>query len=101
MVLCAIILALFWGMIWGAFLQWNEYGRYLALRRTWIAVVIGVGVDLLIALLVTPLAVWLVVCAIVVASSLGIITRSLYNEHLDEKAIEAFHVSRGQQAAGE
>ena len=93
MVFFAVILALFWGMLWAAFLQWNEYGRYLALRRTWVAVVIGVGVDLLIALLVTPLEVWLVVCAIVIASSLGIITRSLYNEHLDEKAVEEFHAS--------
>jgi hypothetical protein len=91
MVFLAVILALFWGMIWAAFLQWNEYGRYLALRRTWVTVVIGVGVDLLIALFVTPLEVWLVVCAIVIASSLGIISRSLYNEHLDERAVEDIH----------
>lgn len=91
MIFFAVILAGFWGGIWAAFLQWNEYGRYLALRRTWFTVVIGVGVDLLIALLVTPLEVWLVVCAIVTASSLGIITRSLYNEHLDEQAVEDIH----------
>lgn len=96
MVFLAIILALFWGMLWAAFLQWNEYGRYLALRRTWVTVVIGVGVDLLIALMVVRLEVWLVVCAIVIASSLGIITRSLYNEHLDERAVEDFHAGCGE-----
>lgn len=83
----AVLLALFWGIVWAVFLQYHRYGHYLAVRRTWVAVVVGVGGDLLICLCVMPLTAWLAVYAIVCASSLGIIARSLYNEHIDERAI--------------
>jgi len=43
-------------------------------------VVIGVGVDILIMLLVVPFDVWLEIAAVITASSLGIIWRSLHNE---------------------
>ncbi|MBN2390731.1 MAG: hypothetical protein JXR84_08410 [Anaerolineae bacterium] len=95
MVLFSIILALFWGVLWAGFLQFNPAGRYLALRRTWLTVVIGVGVDLLILATVIPLEAWLPTCTVIAASSLGIIARSLYNEHQDEKAVEEFHASSG------
>lgn len=88
MLLFAVFLALIWGVLWALFLQLTRTGHYLAVRRTWLSVVVGVGVDLLIALLVVPFEVWLVVVAIVTASSVGIIGRSLYNEWADEKAIE-------------
>jgi len=82
-----IILALIWGILWALFLQLTPYGHYLAVRRTWLTVVVGVGIDLLIAILVIPLDTWLLVVAIIAASSLGIIGRSLYNEQLDDAAI--------------
>lgn len=97
MVFFAVVLALFWGALWAAFLQCSAGGRYLALRRTWLTVVIGVGVDLLILATVIPLPAWLLICAVVAASSLGIIARSLYNEHQDEKAVEEFHAASGEQ----
>jgi len=87
MLFLVIVLSLFWGVLWALFLQHNRYGRYLALRRTWVSVVVGVGVDLLIMLFVVPLAAWLAACAIMLASSLGVIARSLYNEHTDEQAV--------------
>ncbi len=87
MVFLATVLAGFWGILWALFLQCNEYGRYLALRRTWVAVVVGVGVDLLLLLFVIPLYSWLLVGAIIAASSVGVIARSLYNEHRDERAV--------------
>ncbi len=89
----AVILALFWGVLWAGFLQHSPAGRYLALRRTWVTVVVGVGVDLLILAMMIPLETWLLTCAVIAASSLGIIARSLYNEHQDERALEAFHGS--------
>jgi len=95
MVFFAVSLALFWGALWASFLQCSAWGRYLALRRTWLTVVVGVGVDLLILATVLPLEAWLLMCAVIAASSVGIITRSLYNEHQDEKAVEEFHVSGG------
>jgi hypothetical protein len=96
MLFLALILASFWGVLWAIFIQCTTYGRYLALRRTWLTVVVGVGVDLLIMLFVVPLTVWLLVCAIIAASSVGIIARSLYNELRDEQAIEEFHAGRGE-----
>lgn len=96
MVFFAVILALFWGALWAAFLQFSAWGRYLALRRTWLTVVVGVGIDLLILVMVIPLETWLLMCAVIAASSLGIIARSLHNERQDEKAVEEFHVSGGE-----
>lgn len=79
------LLALAWGIAWAMVLQWTRLGRYLAVRRTWITVVIGVGVDLLIALAVIPFRWWLCIVLIIVLSGLGIIARSLINEHTDEQ----------------
>ena len=74
------ILALVWGGIWALFLQRNQLGRFLAEKRTWVTVVVGVGVDLVLILFVIPLDLWLRVCMMIVLSSLCIIARSLINE---------------------
>lgn len=76
----ALILALVWGVCWAAFIQFVPLGQFLANKRTWITVVIGVGVDLLIALLVVAWEPWLWMALIVAASSPPIIFRSLANE---------------------
>jgi hypothetical protein len=78
----AIILGAVWGAVWALFLQ-TYAGRFLAARFTWLAVVVGVGVDLLIALLIVPLETWLEVAAIIAASAVAIIGRSLWNEWRD------------------
>jgi hypothetical protein len=79
LVLC-LVLALVWGAFWAVFLQCTDAGRFLALRRAWLAVVIGVGVDVLILLALLPLELWMQVCAVLAASSVGVIVRSLRNE---------------------
>lgn len=80
----ALCLAFAWGVIWALFLQFHRYGRWLAVRRTWITVVVGVGVDLaLLALLLDPHT-WATVAAVVAASSVGVIVRSLVNEHSED-----------------
>lgn len=81
-----IVLAVVWGAVWASILQWTRFGQWLALKRTWITVVIGVGVDGLIALLVTPVTVWGRIAAIVAASSIGIIARAWINEHAEDSA---------------
>lgn len=81
-----LVLALIWGGIWAALLQCTRPGRFLAARRAWLAVVVGVGVDLLILLALVPLGAWLIICAVIMASSVGIIARSIWNElreHVD------------------
>jgi len=79
-----IFLALFWGLIWAAFLQFFRLGRFLADKRTWVAVVIGVGGDLAIAFFCVSWDAWSRVAGIVLASSAGIILRSLYNEQNEQ-----------------
>ena len=80
MLLLALVLALVWGGIWALFLQIHPWGQFLVYRRTWITVVIGIGVDLLLVLMVLNRDDWLKVFAIVAVSSVGIIIRSLHNE---------------------
>lgn len=80
MLVLALVLALVWGVCWSVFLQFHPLGRFLAIKRTWITVVIGVGMDLMIALLVVEVEAWLKMAAIIVLSSMGIIARSLVNE---------------------
>ena len=80
----ALFLALIWGAIWAACLQWTMWGRWMAVRRTWLTVVIGVGADLLIALLVVPFEVWAIMTGIISISSVPIITRSIYQEQRED-----------------
>lgn len=85
MLYLALFLATIWGFLWGAYMQFTRYGAYLAVRRTWITVVIGVGVDMLIMLLILPINYWVMFCAVMVLSSIGVIARSVYNEARDDK----------------
>jgi hypothetical protein len=92
-----LLLGCFWGALWGigfaAFLQWVPIGQYIVERVTWLSVVIGVGVDLLI---LGPFIGWPVVMfasAVIGASSIGIVGRSLLNyqrEHIQfEQMLDA------------
>lgn len=74
------IIALIWGIVWASFLQFHHLGRFLALKRTWLTVVIGIGIDLLIALRLIPFVYWQRVLTVIALSSIGIIFRSLANE---------------------
>ena len=80
----ALILAIVWGVVWAMALQFTSWGRWLAIRRTWITVVVGVAGVGLIALLVVDIGAWLQLVAIMAASSLGVIIRSLINEFREE-----------------
>lgn len=80
----ALFLACIWGIAWAIALQFTKWGRWLALRRTWFSVVVGVGVDLLIVAAFLPFEEWLRLVAVIVLSSIGLIFRSLLNEHREE-----------------
>jgi hypothetical protein len=76
-ILFGILLGLAWGIAYAAFLEFTAVGRYIVERVTWLSVIIGIGGDLLIA---GPFVGWPVVLAlgaIIGASSIGIIARSL------------------------
>ena len=83
MEILAYVTALIWGVVWALTLQYSQIGKFLAVKRTWITVVIGVGVDLLIVLIAIPKKMWARVEMIVAASSVGIIARSLINEWVE------------------
>lgn len=91
-----LLLALIWGGIWAAILQWSGIGQFIARKRTWFSVVIGIGVDLLIMLAVIPFDVWVSVVSVIALSSVFIILRSLYNEH--HETAEVIH--HAQEDAG-
>jgi len=81
--------ALCWGILLAVFLQFSRMGRFLAVERTWITVVVGVGVDLLIGIGAAWWQMWLIVAC----SSVGIIARSLINEHQEtEPALNRYRV---------
>jgi hypothetical protein len=79
-----LLLAVIWGVVWGLFLQYHGWGQWLAIRRTWLTVVVGVGVDLALLLALLDLATWLIVAGVITASSLGIIWRSIANERNED-----------------
>jgi hypothetical protein len=78
-ILFGILSGLGWGIAYAAFLQFTDIGRYIVERVTWLSVVIGIGGDLLIAGLFVGWPVVLAVGAIIGASSIGIVARSLIN----------------------
>jgi hypothetical protein len=78
------LFAFFWGIFWAGLLQFTRWGRWLAIRRTYWTVVIGVGVDGLLLLPLVPFRDWLRMALIVALSSVGIIGRSLLNELREE-----------------
>lgn len=83
----ALLLGLVWGVVWAVVLQCTQLGRFAAQQRTWLTVAVGVGGDLLIALLVVDWAAWLPVVGIVAASSVGIVVRSLRNEQAEAQEL--------------
>lgn len=88
--------ALVWGILFAVFLQYNRMGQFIADKRTWIAVVLGVGGDLLIG----AWAAWWELWLIVALSSVGIVARSLINErNTPEPALNAYRTKWEMQDA--
>jgi len=83
-----LALGFIWGTLWVLFLKGTEAGRFLALRRTWITVVVGVGGDLFILFWLLDLRSWLMVLAVVTVSSISIIAGSLIDELQDAQDLE-------------
>ena len=79
-----IVLAGVWGAVWSLFLQKHSFGQWLAMRRTRLTVVVGVGVDLLLLIAVLDWQAWFTVVAVIAASSVGILIRSWINEHRED-----------------
>lgn len=77
----AVFLAAFWwGVGWAVVLQFTAIGQWMVRKRTWITVVIGMGVNMGLAKLIIPWEWWWPMMAIVSFSAVGIVARSLMNE---------------------
>lgn len=87
----ALLLALVWGVSWALFLQFTRLGHFLALKRAWVTVIVGIGADLLIILIFVPFDLWWQIALVIVLSSLAIIYRSLHNELSEtEEQLDAY-----------
>ena len=84
MKLISPFLALIWGLLWALVLEYVPLGRFLAARRSWLAVVIGVAVDLLLLRPVLSLGSWLRVTGVLAASSVGMILLLIENTVADD-----------------
>jgi hypothetical protein len=82
-----LLLGLVWGVVWACVLQCTSPGRFIAARRSWIAVIIGIGGDLGLLFLCLGADVVLIVFGVIAMSGIPIVARSLYNEYQDEHAI--------------
>lgn len=76
-----LLLAFFWGWSLALFLQFTHIGKFWAEERTWLTVVIGVGVDWLISY--DGSALWWTMGGILATSAVGILARSWHNENRD------------------
>lgn len=79
------VLAAMWGVIWAAVLQFSSLGRFLAARRTWLTVVVGLGCDLVLLRALLSTRDWLRVVGLIACSSAGIIGRSIINESREHR----------------
>jgi hypothetical protein len=71
-----MFLALLWGVSYALFLQHVRLGQFLVEKRTWLTVVVGVGVDLGISYGGN----WWTIVIVMALSAIGILARSLINE---------------------
>lgn len=85
--LLAVFLAGIWGLVYAVWMQRTHAGAFFSARLTWLSVVVGVGLTLLIALIVIDVDLWLVLVSLFAASGTPIVIRSLINEHRLNQAV--------------
>jgi hypothetical protein len=91
--LSALFLAVIWGAIYAAFLQFTTLGRWMCNRRTYITVIVGIGIDFAIMLLVIPVEYVLTAFVVVGLSAVGIVIRSILNELSEHRELESINAS--------
>lgn len=91
-----IVLAAVWGTGYALFLQ-TYPGRFLAARLTWLSVVIGIGVDLVIAAVAIGLETALLVGGLIALSAVPIVVRSFVNEMRDLRTLNHGHSHKSRE----
>lgn len=79
------LLAVCWGIVWACVLQFTSWGRWAAIKRTWLTVVVGVVGTFLCGLVVFDWLTLFQVGSLFALSGIGIIARSLYNEMREDR----------------
>lgn len=79
----SFVLTFFWGVVWSAAHRRTNLGRYILNKHTWIAVVDGVGVVLLISLLVMTQQQWIMMSSLFFFSCIVPIITSLADQYAD------------------
>lgn len=82
------VLAGIWGVSLALVLQKTDFGRFLADRRTWVTVVVGVAGNLVIMRPLLSEETWGQVFNIFALSSIGVVARSLWKEIQFEEEIK-------------
>ncbi len=86
LLICRVLAAFSFGCGLAAGLQFTRLGRFLAEERTWLTVVLGVGVDLMLAYQ----ADWMTTVGVFAMSSVGVIVRSLLYEHQETVNLRSY-----------
>ena len=78
------LIAFSWGATWAACLQYTQWGRWLAQRRTWLTVVVGNGGTIASMTLFLDMALVASIVFVFFCAAIPIIARSFLNEFRDE-----------------
>ena len=78
------LIAFCWGATWAACLQYTQWGRWLAQRRTWLTVVVGNGGTIASMTLFLDTALVASIVFVFFCAAIPIIARSFLNEFRDE-----------------
>jgi hypothetical protein len=79
------LLAVFWGGLWASVLQFTAWGKWAAVKRTWLTVVVGTAGTLAAALAAVDWITALGFLWLFAMAGLPIILRSLINEWSEDK----------------
>jgi CHASE2 domain-containing sensor protein len=82
--LIAVGLALAWGFAWAHVLDTSAWWKWAVIKRTWLTVVVGVGVNCAILFVVLPWQYAVTVVLIFAVSSVGILRRSFNIERRED-----------------
>lgn len=80
-----VLVGALWGISYALILWLTARGRFLRVRRTWLAVTLGISLDLLIGLAVVDLLAWLWLVAIIAASAAPIVAACLLDEYEEHR----------------
>lgn len=96
----SLLLATLWGAIVAIFLEYTSFGRFIEERLTWFIVAVGMGGDLLIALLLIDpdgRVLWWQMVAVIALSSVAVSVRGILEFFVYFRALVGMVSGNGNQ----